>query len=63
LIEALRNKYPGKKIVLNKRRLIAGTNNIFYNTSSWTKGIYFIKIFAESTVKTINNLPLSIISK
>ncbi len=35
----------GKKLITDKRKLITGINNIFYNTALWAKGIYLIKVF------------------
>ena len=45
----------GKKIIDdNKKNLNEGLNKIYYNCSSWSKGIYFIKIITEDgSIKTL----------
>jgi hypothetical protein len=34
----------GKIIMLDKKKLLPGTNMIRYNTSTWAKGLYVVKL-------------------
>jgi hypothetical protein len=44
----------GKKIINEKRILEAGSNTLSYNTTSWTKGIYYIQLSAlDGSIKTL----------
>lgn len=44
----------GKKIISEKIILEAGSNTLSYNTASWAKGIYYIKMSAlDGSIKTL----------